>query len=554
MSLIDQQNVLRDIEKDLKQNSPAFKKVQNTAQTAVVFKEEEFVKHCVMQLYFYVEPPTGSGQFFGGKQVGEGRQELTQSQLGQVLGSDVTDVKGTFFSNTETTDVSNKKLLSSATLKGSPQLASYEKAMKAIFKTKMLSVVKKAAMPGNMLSKDIFVTDAGNGVFIFYTTENNKNIYNALSTKVFAPTNAAIKQYIQFKLNPDTVLKSTSGPNAGNPFLTKEGELQPNAMITPTVLFNPQKAIDIGHFYSDGSQLQGLEQAIKKATKDLSQKDKAEVSKLIAETKQKNAAARIDFGISTEFVFNHEVELKNGVKFNAEGFVKLSPESSGLNSGWFVVVENKMKDDLEASVKRILTADKLLNTKGSKTLRQNILGVLVDYQVKVVDDKTRGKKATSKASRHKKPAESSVNFAHKNAKMDSGRVNIPSRKKGSRKTPDSVNEVAMSLTSMTAIINEHLPMYLQANMGKGAANQVLNWRSGRFGQSAQLKALIEVKGSRGLMIQGLVSYMRHPYDVFRPGHKMYKPGRDPKVLIDKSIRQIMRDKALSALSFKSTLG
>ena len=181
---------------------------------------------------------------------------------------------------------------------------------------------------------------------------------------------------------------------------------------------------------------------------------------------------------------------------------------------------------------------------------------MVEYQVGVVDDKTRGMPIRVAAKRKKKPVKITTKPSFKKAKFDSGPVKIPSRIGKSRgaRQPRKVTDVAQNLTNMTAIINEHLPIYLRKNMGKGAANQILNWRTGRFGQSAQLKSLIEVKGTRGMMIQGVISYMRHPYDVFKAGGSQHKIGRDPQKLINKSIRQIMRDKALTAMSFKSTLG
>ena len=559
MSNRGQEELLKKVNEDLKQNSTVFKKYQDAQQTALVLKEEEFVKHTTMQLYFYVEPAVGPGQKIKGEDVGDGKQQLNQDQLGQILGSQVTDVKDTFFSSHETTEVLNSKgrlvdTVSSATLSGSTQLLGFQTAMRSIFKGMMLNVMKKASK--SELKKDVYVHDAGNGVFIVYSTNNQTSVYSAISTKVFKPANDKIKDYIEGKLNkldPNVDKEGVMG------FNTLPSAIEKKLAGKKFVKFRPNKSMDIGHFYSHGSQLQGLEQAIKRVLPSLPEKDQKKIKELVSEAKATNKTARLNFGIDTEFHFEQNIVLGPGLIFDVKGLVVLSPESSGLNSGWFVREENKAKAELETSVRKIMNASVLLDTEGSKTLRQNLLGVLVEYQVNVVDDKTRGKRILVKAVRKgKKPAKVSTSFKHNKAKFDSGPLTVPTRKKGKKGgingKPQKVRDVATNLTSITAIINEHLPIYLRANMGKGAANQILNWRSGRFGQSAQLKALVEVKGSRGLMIQGLVSYMRHPYDVFRPGRDQYKPGRDPKLLIDKSIRQIMRDKALSAMSFKSTLG
>lgn len=126
-------------------------------------------------------------------------------------------------------------------------------------------------------------------------------------------------------------------------------------------------------------------------------------------------------------------------------------------------------------------------------------------------------------------------------------VKVPTRSGG-------VADVTSNLVLLKNIINEHLPDYVQKNMGKGAAKEILNYRTGRFAKSAELKTLAQVKGSKSFVLDGLVTYMRNPYDVFRPGGKLHKPGRDPKRIIDKSIRQILKEKALIALSFKSQVG
>jgi transcriptional regulator len=122
------------------------------------------------------------------------------------------------------------------------------------------------------------------------------------------------------------------------------------------------------------------------------------------------------------------------------------------------------------------------------------------------------------------------------------------------KKVQGVQDVTSNLVSLKTLINEHLPDYIQKNMGKGASKEILNYRTGRFANSAELRSLAQVKGSKSFVLDGLVTYMRNPYDVFRPGGKLHKPGRDPKKIINKSIRQILKEKALIALSFRSEVG
>jgi hypothetical protein len=73
-------------------------------------------------------------------------------------------------------------------------------------------------------------------------------------------------------------------------------------------------------------------------------------------------------------------------------------------------------------------------------------------------------------------------------------------------------------------------------MGTGSATRVLNYRTGRFAESAKVEAMSE---SRQGMITAFYSYMRNPYGTFAEGGAQEFPkSRNPKTLIAKSIRQL----------------
>lgn len=73
-------------------------------------------------------------------------------------------------------------------------------------------------------------------------------------------------------------------------------------------------------------------------------------------------------------------------------------------------------------------------------------------------------------------------------------------------------------------------------MGTGLAKNVLNYRSGRFAESATID---RISTSREGMISVFYNYMRNPYGTFSEGGKQQSPKtRDPKTLISKSIREI----------------
>jgi len=89
---------------------------------------------------------------------------------------------------------------------------------------------------------------------------------------------------------------------------------------------------------------------------------------------------------------------------------------------------------------------------------------------------------------------------------------------------------------LLALLNAKLFEQIQKNMGTGNETKVLNFRSGRFAESARVERLSQ---SREGMVSAFYSYMRNPYGTFSEGGKQQYPrSRDPKALISKSIREI----------------
>lgn len=96
-------------------------------------------------------------------------------------------------------------------------------------------------------------------------------------------------------------------------------------------------------------------------------------------------------------------------------------------------------------------------------------------------------------------------------------------------------------TSLISLINAKLPPAVRANMGKDGA---LNNRTGRLSESVRLAGVERTPQGYPRL---LYTYQRSPYDVFDPvlgALPWATPGRDPKILIDKSIRDIARDMAI----------
>lgn len=94
----------------------------------------------------------------------------------------------------------------------------------------------------------------------------------------------------------------------------------------------------------------------------------------------------------------------------------------------------------------------------------------------------------------------------------------------------------INLPMLMMTINRSLHDQIKRNMGTGISTDILNYRTGRFAESAKVERLSE---SRQGMITAFYSYMKNPYATFSRGGRQERPyTRDPKLLISKSIREL----------------
>lgn len=172
----------------------------------------------------------------------------------------------------------------------------------------------------------------------------------------------------------------------------------------------------------------------------------------------------------------------------------------------------------------------LADSKGSDAL--------TDMPVKILKSVFDGKKL---------PAEQKSSALNKiDNKKPKKLTSIPTVKKSSSKTPKipkiktfnfrSQTKSLVNLPMLMMQINSNLHDQIKRNMGNGSRKDVLNYRTGRFAQSAKVEKLSE---SRQGMITAFYSYMKNPYATFSRGGRQERPyTRDPKLLISKSIREL----------------
>jgi len=112
-------------------------------------------------------------------------------------------------------------------------------------------------------------------------------------------------------------------------------------------------------------------------------------------------------------------------------------------------------------------------------------------------------------------------------------VNMPFSNKKGRLKGAKIDSSQINLPKFMAMLNEVLPQIVADNMGSPR----LNYRSGRFASSVRVTDIHRTR--KGVPSIGY-TYMKNPYQTFEPGFAQGTKDRDPRTLIDLSIRDAAR--------------
>lgn len=176
----------------------------------------------------------------------------------------------------------------------------------------------------------------------------------------------------------------------------------------------------------------------------------------------------------------------------------------------------------------------LLQSKGSPSMLELIIkGLIAALSGKPKDNKEYRIPITKIADRSRK-------IHNKSDKAEISKLKSPKNKTNRINTRYAVRNLNTgqfySLTSLQNLINANLAQKIKENMGDGNRRDILNLRTGRLAESANVERLSQ---SRAGMITAFYSYMKNPYATFSDGgRQQYPKSRDPKLLISKSIREI----------------
>lgn len=108
-----------------------------------------------------------------------------------------------------------------------------------------------------------------------------------------------------------------------------------------------------------------------------------------------------------------------------------------------------------------------------------------------------------------------------------------------------------NLVTLKNLINLNMHDDVKENMGMPHEPPVrLRYQTGRFASSVQVKAIAMTRADS---IRIYYSYMRNPYDVFLPGGRLHNPRRNPRTIIERSIRSRVAELMGGDIKIRNTL-
>jgi len=189
-----------------------------------------------------------------------------------------------------------------------------------------------------------------------------------------------------------------------------------------------------------------------------------------------------------------------------------------------------IKPKLEEAISSWASKQDWWGRKGSKSLKEDSLELTAHT---VVSNLTKAGNVTA-TKKTKKPKRSPAPVKTIVAGTSKKRV------KKSKASPARVRKAKRSqfnLSTFLGILNQQLPSVVAKNMGDPA----LNYRTGRF--ASGVRATDISRTPQGFPSIGY-TYQLYPYQTFEPGYAQGDPERDPRKLIDRSIREIMAQYAI----------
>ena len=233
--------------------------------------------------------------------------------------------------------------------------------------------------------------------------------------------------------------------------------------------------------------------------------------------------------------FKNEIPEKLAELTGDKGFLLLTLQLFNVNNDISVkesAIRNSLLREIKEEIRKVV-----LQIPGSNTMEKDAVEAVKQRVMEGIS----GKGSSSKLQKHAKldVAVKKTSKSNKPVAITTGLKIVTNTAKKSTRSPPIRNTQGRftSLASLQTLLNLALAQQIQQNMGTGTRRDVLNYRTGRLAESAQVTNLSQ---SREGMITAFYTYMRNPYGTFSEGGAQGSPKtRDPKLLISKSIREVL---------------
>lgn len=221
----------------------------------------------------------------------------------------------------------------------------------------------------------------------------------------------------------------------------------------------------------------------------------------------------------------------SGGRISKDFVVKVSEEASLLNQEKGRTTEAQLITDARKAINNFINSVDWYNQEGSNSVLDSITIEIISAARKSgAKTKSKVRKMTSGPS----SAKETIKGSHSKPTKDS--VELPKE----RIVKERKRSQTRNWLQLLPMINSRLTDTVAKNMGSPR----LNFRTGRLAQSAKV---VGVEQTREGFPSFVFDYERDPYDVFDRtlGRSPWNtPQRDPRALVDQSVREIVREMAI----------
>lgn len=212
-------------------------------------------------------------------------------------------------------------------------------------------------------------------------------------------------------------------------------------------------------------------------------------------------------------------------------------ESATANSRKGASEEKALIKDIEKELKSVLAGVDWVNQKGSMSPKDMAFALLTDAALSAGANP---KKSTKRQKIPKDRYTTKPKVLQNTVKISASKDTLGGKKASRAKEESSTPTGTRSWASLITIINAKLPETVANNMGAPG----LVYRTGRFANSTKV---VNVETTRDGYPSVVFDYERDPYDVFdriKGASPWNTPARDPRALVDRSVREIVQEMAI----------